>query len=96
MKMFYTKTNKIVEVFSIYKNKTAMIYHNCSWELIKLSSLIPLTKNMKLLNFSDDVKNRIKFNEAKWVASDGTEFLKLDDALEYEKHLFGKEIIKKD
>ncbi len=101
MRMFYTARNEFVEVCAIYQDRTVMIFDlyiasktgpSSAWVIVKLSKLIPEDYvNREGKTEKNRLKARLTLHNAEWEATDGSLFTNVEDAIEYERHLAGKE-----
>ena len=105
MRMFYTARNEFVEVCAIYQDRTAMIFDpyiasktgpSGAWVIVKLSKLIPedyVNREGKFESKTEKnkLKARLTLHNAEWEATDGSLFTNVEDGIEYERHLAGKE-----
>lgn len=107
MKMFYTTRSEFVEVCAIYQDRTAMIFDpyiasktgpSGAWVIVKLSKLIPedyVNREGKFESKTEKnkLKARLALHNAEWETTDGNFFTNVEDAIEYERHLVGKEYV---
>ena len=107
MRMFYATRNEFVEVCAIYQDRTAIIFdpyiasktgHSGAWVIVKLSKLIPedyVNREDKFESKTEKnkLKARLTLHNAEWEATDGSLFTNVEDAIEYERHLAGKECV---
>lgn len=107
MKMFYTTRSEFVEVCAIYQDRTAMIFDpyiasktgsSNAWVIVKLSKPIPedyVNREGKFESKTEKnkLKARLTLHNAEWETTDGNVFTDVDDAIEYERHLVGKECV---
>ena len=103
-KMYYKKVNRIVDIYKVFDNKTALVFDELiadkqagnGWAIVKMGQLIPIEyyenhKTAVNTALRKEIKNRLVASQTFWKSTDGKIFFDIEEAILHEKEIMEKE-----